>query len=549
MTTTIENMEYGIFPIQPQNIRTLQQRHQLGQPYEQPADQITKWSLKKTLSNHYSYRGLYEPSIENHENMLNARDDAKPERYLSIYHSELMRQQKQQQQQQQQQQPVSQHHYELYQNSSIDNVNNKKIVRNIEESKCAKNCLHPQGSHKNGLSATYYLTTMSSPITTAKAITSAIRRNNFLAKTKTNQTLLSIEFLKNPYNSSSTSSSLSISQLRQPSKQSSSKNVYHNSNSNSNSNNNNNLYKPSQMPSMKSERYVQSAYKTHLNNNKNNHYNNDKSYNLNRNRKIPANMKKREHQRVHIAHRMQHKEVKTHRETINRRNHHEQQQLPWPASRNKRDKESFKKRNRRETEESDLSFNSSESNQETTSLRSAIVSTTTAPTNLAPTTTEHMSMSTYHNESLNYHHLIPLIAIKSKRGRSLVRVPAEVLKKPKESVVIIDDGEEFDSGAQRQREFAALASMGGEDKSEDYSHDDEPRALPLRPILPNPYEDEEMSVVYAEQHSEIRLMCEVDLDIASTMWYKNGQLTWKNTVSSTTARGYNNLQFPPNASS
>ncbi|XP_037888310.1 uncharacterized protein LOC119636778 isoform X1 [Glossina fuscipes] len=512
-----------IFPIQPQNIRTLQQRHQLGQPYEQPADQITKWSLKKTLSNHYSYRGLYEPSIENHENMLNARDDAKPERYLSIYHSELMLQQKQQQQQQKQQQPVSQHHYELYQNSSIDNVNNKKIVRNIEESKCAKNCLHPQGSHKNGLSATYYLTTMSSPITTAKAITSPIRRNNFLAKTKTNQTVLSIEFLKNPYNSSSTSSSLSISQLRQPSKQSSSKNVYHNSNSKSN-NNNNNLYKPSQMPSMKNERYVQSAYKTHLNNNKNNHYNNDKSYNLNRNRKIPANMKKREHQRVHIAHRMQHKEVKTHRETTNRRNHHEQQQLPWPASRNKRDKESFKKRNRRETEESDLSFNSSESNHETTSLRSAIISSTTATTNLAPTTTEHMSMSTYHNESLNYHHLIPLIAIKSKRGRSLVRVPAEVLKKPKESVVIIDDGEEFDSGAQRQREFAALVSMGGEDKSEDYSHDDEPRALPLRPILPNPYEDEEMSVVYAEQHSEIRLMCEVDLDIASTMWYKNGQV-------------------------
>lgn len=33
-------------------------------------------------------------------------------------------------------------------------------------------------------------------------------------------------------------------------------------------------------------------------------------------------------------------------------------------------------------------------------------------------------------------------------------------------------------------------------------------------------------MVYAEQHSEIKLMCEVDLDIATSMWYKNGQVSW-----------------------
>ncbi|XP_023159289.1 uncharacterized protein LOC101452866, partial [Ceratitis capitata] len=121
---------------------------------------------------------------------------------------------------------------------------------------------------------------------------------------------------------------------------------------------------------------------------------------------------------------------------------------------------------------------------------------------------------------------IQYVALKSKRARSAVSVsvPAGVLRKPKEPIIIIDDVEEFDSGTDREHDLTAIATV--DDKSEDYSHDEpiEPRMLPLRPVLPNPYEDEEMSVVYAEQHSEIRLMCEVDLDIASSTWYKNGQV-------------------------
>ncbi|XP_036231698.2 uncharacterized protein tei [Bactrocera oleae] len=121
---------------------------------------------------------------------------------------------------------------------------------------------------------------------------------------------------------------------------------------------------------------------------------------------------------------------------------------------------------------------------------------------------------------------IQYVALKSKRARSAVSVsvPAEVLRKPKEPIIIIDDVEEFDSGTNSEHDLTAMATV--DDKSEDYSHDEpiEPRMLPLRPVLPNPYEDEEMSVVYAEQHSEIRLMCEVDLDIASSTWYKNGQV-------------------------
>lgn len=104
---------------------------------------------------------------------------------------------------------------------------------------------------------------------------------------------------------------------------------------------------------------------------------------------------------------------------------------------------------------------------------------------------------------------------KAKRVRSTVHLaPEDLNPKPKEPVIIIDDVEEFDSGTSTRDLFS---------KSDD---DDSPRALPLRPLPSNPYEDEEMSVVYAEQHSEIRLMCEVDLDISSSMWYKNGQVSY-----------------------
>lgn len=106
---------------------------------------------------------------------------------------------------------------------------------------------------------------------------------------------------------------------------------------------------------------------------------------------------------------------------------------------------------------------------------------------------------------------------KAKRVRSTIHLsPEDIGPKPKEPIIIIDDVEEFDSGTVTRDLFS---------KSDDDDNDDSPRVLPLRPVPSNPYEDEEMSVVYAEQHSEIRLMCEVDLDISSSMWYKNGQVS------------------------
>lgn len=60
---------------------------------------------------------------------------------------------------------------------------------------------------------------------------------------------------------------------------------------------------------------------------------------------------------------------------------------------------------------------------------------------------------------------------------------------------------------------------------------DAPKLLPLRPIIRGPYDDDdvavrrgEMSVVYAEPHTEVLLNCDVDLDVVRTLWLKDGQV-------------------------
>ncbi|XP_017962051.1 hemicentin-1 [Drosophila navojoa] len=157
-----------------------------------------------------------------------------------------------------------------------------------------------------------------------------------------------------------------------------------------------------------------------------------------------------------------------------------------------------KPRLRRETEEEELE------------LPAVMSSATTMATSATATTYANRTLSGL------------LTTMKAKRARSTVHLAPEDLKpKPKEPVIIIDDVEEFDSGTATRDLFAKSREA---DLMDDEGPLEGPRALPLRPVLPNPYEDEEMSVVYAEQHSEIRLMCEVDLDISSSMWYKNGQV-------------------------
>lgn len=80
-------------------------------------------------------------------------------------------------------------------------------------------------------------------------------------------------------------------------------------------------------------------------------------------------------------------------------------------------------------------------------------------------------------------------------------------------------------------ESGGRASDDSADKSnrnDDIMMGDEPKVLPLRPIIRGPYDDDhqgEMTVVYAEPHTEIKLNCEVDLDIMSNVWMKDGQVS------------------------
>ena len=59
---------------------------------------------------------------------------------------------------------------------------------------------------------------------------------------------------------------------------------------------------------------------------------------------------------------------------------------------------------------------------------------------------------------------------------------------------------------------------------------DEPLALPLRPIGRDPADSEQLAdgsvvaVVYADQHETVRLNCEVDADITTGVWLKDGQI-------------------------
>ncbi|KAH8390134.1 hypothetical protein KR200_007848, partial [Drosophila serrata] len=172
-----------------------------------------------------------------------------------------------------------------------------------------------------------------------------------------------------------------------------------------------------------------------------------------------------------------------------------------------------KRRQRRETEEEELDSiytppSSSSSSSSSSTSTSTAVATTVQATSSSSLATRR---SSYFNET------------KVKRARSTLHLaPEDLQPKPKEPVIIIDDVEEFDSGTSTRDLFARKSREETEDDEDEGPL--EPRVLPLRPVPPNPYEAEEMSVVYAEQHSEIKLMCEVDLDIATSMWYKNGQV-------------------------
>lgn len=103
-----------------------------------------------------------------------------------------------------------------------------------------------------------------------------------------------------------------------------------------------------------------------------------------------------------------------------------------------------------------------------------------------------------------------------------------------EQIIILSSGDETAAAAAakpavRRRSAAAAAAPTAADA-------DDPKVLPLRPIIRGPYDDDDdvavhqgdMTVVYAEPHTEVQLNCDVDLDVVRTQWLKDDQVRHAN---------------------
>lgn len=97
--------------------------------------------------------------------------------------------------------------------------------------------------------------------------------------------------------------------------------------------------------------------------------------------------------------------------------------------------------------------------------------------------------------------------------------------------VVLDDDETFEetvtsiTPATPPRKSVRHVGGGGSGSNDKGDYVDEPRALPLRPIISGPFEDDpqnEVHIVYAEQRAPVKLACEVDLDLVSSVWMKDG---------------------------
>jgi CD80-like C2-set immunoglobulin domain/Immunoglobulin domain len=92
---------------------------------------------------------------------------------------------------------------------------------------------------------------------------------------------------------------------------------------------------------------------------------------------------------------------------------------------------------------------------------------------------------------------------------------------------MMDDARVKNVSVRREKRFARSHFEDG--KNVDEFVVDEPYALPLRPIVRGPFDGDEqaldeVSIVYVEPRSQVKLNCEVDLDIQSSVWLKDGQM-------------------------
>ncbi|XP_058065532.1 uncharacterized protein LOC131215164 [Anopheles bellator] len=104
-----------------------------------------------------------------------------------------------------------------------------------------------------------------------------------------------------------------------------------------------------------------------------------------------------------------------------------------------------------------------------------------------------------------------------------------------EQIIFLNGPDLLESSVELVEPVASRAQMGklprqvrtpfGRAEGREY---EEPLALPLRPIIRDPADDQlaeaNVVVVYADQRETVRLNCEVDADITTSVWLKDGQI-------------------------
>lgn len=93
---------------------------------------------------------------------------------------------------------------------------------------------------------------------------------------------------------------------------------------------------------------------------------------------------------------------------------------------------------------------------------------------------------------------------------------------------MMDDEKVMNGSLGRAKRFARSHFEDGGKNADEFVVD-EPYALPLRPIVRGPFDGDEqnldeVTIIYVEPRSQIKLNCEVDLDIQSSVWLKDGQV-------------------------
>ncbi|KAL1396622.1 hypothetical protein pipiens_010399 [Culex pipiens pipiens] len=96
-----------------------------------------------------------------------------------------------------------------------------------------------------------------------------------------------------------------------------------------------------------------------------------------------------------------------------------------------------------------------------------------------------------------------------------------------EQIIFLNGGDLLEANSVEQYDLRQFGKV-----ERDVNHEfmaDEPVALPLRPIIRGPSDEhssgeDNMVIVYAEQHETATLACEVDADITSSVWLKDGQM-------------------------